>query len=174
MSGPVVSSHRNKYVGLAHRILRLQDFHQEVRPNYVRGCHARCVKKGKVAGSNAATHCTKSTQPHFKACSVAICGVGDHAGTGLTNPPRPWTLCPCPHSWTCRIGAADILDTYFSTANKNEYSRLQTRFDNPDGFRFTTYRRGLFSDVAKWFGMQDVEVGLANLDRDFIIKGNDQ
>jgi hypothetical protein len=45
--------------------------------------------------------------------------------------------------------------------------------NNPDGFQFTSYRRGLFSDIGKWLGMQDVAVGEAQFDEDFIIKGND-
>ncbi|MEO5960609.1 MAG: DUF3137 domain-containing protein [Opitutaceae bacterium] len=53
------------------------------------------------------------------------------------------------------------------------YTRLRAPFINPDRFRFTIHRRGLFSDLTKWFGMQDVEVGHAEFDRDFIIKGTD-
>ena len=67
-----------------------------------------------------------------------------------------------------------ILDTYFSAADKHEYTRLQAIFHNPDDFRFTVYRHGLFSDIAKWFGMQDVEVGHEKFDRDFIIQGTDE
>jgi hypothetical protein len=51
------------------------------------------------------------------------------------------------------------------------YTRLRAPYVNPDHFRFTIYRRGLFSDVAKWFGMQDVTVGYPEFDRDFVIKG---
>ena len=53
------------------------------------------------------------------------------------------------------------------------YTRLRAPYVNPDGFRFVIYRRGFFSDIAKRFGMQDVEVGHAQFDRDFIIKGTD-
>ena len=45
---------------------------------------------------------------------------------------------------------------------------------NPDGFRFTVYRKGFFSEIAKWFGMQDVQIGDEAFDRDFIIKGTDE
>jgi hypothetical protein len=50
---------------------------------------------------------------------------------------------------------------------------LRASYINPDGFRFKVYRPGFFSDVAKWFGMQDIEVGHADFDGEFIIKGTD-
>lgn len=53
------------------------------------------------------------------------------------------------------------------------YTRLRAPYVNPDSFRFTIYRRGFFSDLAKWLGMQDIAVGHADFDRDFIIKGTD-
>ena len=52
------------------------------------------------------------------------------------------------------------------------YTRLRAPYVNADGFRFTVYREGLFSRIGKFFGMQDVEVGYPEFDRDFIIKGN--
>jgi hypothetical protein len=54
------------------------------------------------------------------------------------------------------------------------FTRLRAPFVNPDQFRFTISRRDVFQDIAKWFGMQDVEVGHADFDRDFIIKGTDE
>ena len=66
------------------------------------------------------------------------------------------------------------LDTQFSAGNKADYTRLRAPFVNVDGFRFTIYRRGMFSDIAKAFGMQDVEVGHADFDRNFIIQGTDE
>jgi len=53
------------------------------------------------------------------------------------------------------------------------YTRIRAPFVNPGGFRFTIYRRGLFSDIAKLLGMQDLEIGDPDFDRDFIIKSND-
>lgn len=68
------------------------------------------------------------------------------------------------------------LDTY--TVHLNNVTivctRMRAPFVNPGGFRFTIYRRGFFSDVAKWFGMQDVQVGVEPFDSDFIIKGTDE
>jgi hypothetical protein len=54
------------------------------------------------------------------------------------------------------------------------FTRMRAPYVNPDGFRFTVYRRGFFSDVAKWLGMQDVEIGHEPFDSDFIIKGTSE
>jgi len=51
---------------------------------------------------------------------------------------------------------------------------MRAPFVNRDGFRFTIYRRGLFSDLGKLLGMQDIEIGDAEFDRDFVIKGNNE
>ena len=67
-----------------------------------------------------------------------------------------------------------VLDTYVVSSGKHTvtYTRLRAPYVNQDGFRFTVYRRGLFSGIGKFFGMQDVEVGYPEFDRDFIIQGN--
>jgi len=54
------------------------------------------------------------------------------------------------------------------------YTRLRAPFVASGGFRFKIYRRSFGSDLATKLGMQDVEVGHAAFDRDFVIKGNDQ
>jgi hypothetical protein len=68
------------------------------------------------------------------------------------------------------------LDTYtVSTGHSTVvYTRMRAPFVNPDGFRFTVYRKGLFSDLGKILGMQDVEVGDREFDRNFIVKGTDE
>jgi len=68
------------------------------------------------------------------------------------------------------------LDTYAVSTGKTVmvFTRLRAPYVNPDRFRFTIYRRGLFSDIAKWIGMQDIEVGHEAFDRDFIIKGTEE
>ncbi|MEW6156997.1 MAG: DUF3137 domain-containing protein [Verrucomicrobiota bacterium] len=65
------------------------------------------------------------------------------------------------------------LDTFAVSTGKVTivYTRMRAPFVNPDGFRFTIYRRGFFSGIAKFLGMQDISVGDADFDRDFIIKG---
>lgn len=53
------------------------------------------------------------------------------------------------------------------------HTRLRAPFLNPGGFRFTVYRKGIFTELGKYLGMQDVEVGHPDFDRDFVIKGTD-
>jgi hypothetical protein len=68
------------------------------------------------------------------------------------------------------------LDTYVVSTGKATivYTRMRAPYVNPDGFRFTVYRKGLFSDIGKWFGMQDIEIGDAAFDRDFILQSNQE
>lgn len=68
------------------------------------------------------------------------------------------------------------LDTYTVSTGKTVvvFTRLRAPYVNPDGFRFTIFRRHFFSGIAKWLGMQDVEVGFEEFDRDFVIKGTDE
>jgi len=67
-----------------------------------------------------------------------------------------------------------VLDTY--TVSNGQSSQTYTRgrllFPLRDEFRFRMYRRSVFSGIGKFFGMQDLEVGLPALDRDFIIKAD--
>ena len=66
------------------------------------------------------------------------------------------------------------LDTYTVSNGKSNvtYTRIRAPYTNMDGFRFTIYRKTLFSDLGKFFGMQDIEIGDPGFDRDFIIKSN--
>ena len=68
------------------------------------------------------------------------------------------------------------LDTFVVSTGKSAaiFTRMRTPYVNPDGFQFTLYRRGIFSDIGKWMGMQDVNIGDPQFDEDFIIKGNDE
>ncbi len=67
------------------------------------------------------------------------------------------------------------LDTYTdsSTDHSVHYTRMCAPYVNPEGFRFTFYRKGFFSDLGKRLGMQDIEVGEPEFDEAFVIKGND-
>ena len=67
------------------------------------------------------------------------------------------------------------LDTYVVPAGKTYIpcTRIRVPFVNPSGFRFTVYRKSIFSGIAKAFGMQDIEVGDEAFDRDFIVKSSD-
>jgi hypothetical protein len=44
---------------------------------------------------------------------------------------------------------------------------------NNDNFRFKVYRAGIFTELGKILGMQDIEVGHSEFDRAFVIKAND-
>jgi len=69
------------------------------------------------------------------------------------------------------------LDTYTVSAGHSThvFTRLRAPLVSRDGFRFTIYRKGLFSELGKRLGMQDIEVGQsAAFDEGFIIKGNDE
>jgi len=66
------------------------------------------------------------------------------------------------------------LDTYtVSTGHSHvTYTRLRAPYVNMDGFRFTVYRKSIFTGLAKAFGMQDIEIGNPEFDREFVIKSN--
>jgi hypothetical protein len=68
------------------------------------------------------------------------------------------------------------LDTYAVHTGKVTivFTRMRAPYVNPGGFRFEIYRKGLFSAVGKWLGMQDIEVGDPVFDDQFIIKGTDE
>jgi hypothetical protein len=68
------------------------------------------------------------------------------------------------------------LDTYVVSTGKSAvtYTRMRAPYVNPDGFQFTIYRKGFFSDMGKWLGMQDIAVGDPAFDDAFIIQGNDE
>jgi hypothetical protein len=68
------------------------------------------------------------------------------------------------------------LDTFVVSSGKSAviFTRMRAPYVNPDGFRFTVYRKGIFTEIGKWLGMQDVTVDHDEFDRDFVIKGNDE
>lgn len=68
------------------------------------------------------------------------------------------------------------LDTYtVHTGHAHfTYTRMRAPYVNPEGLRFTVYRKGLFSELGKLLGMQDVEVGDPEFDGAFIVKGTDE
>jgi hypothetical protein len=69
-----------------------------------------------------------------------------------------------------------ILDIHTVSSGHSHvsYTRMRAAYVNPEGFRFTIYRKGLFSELGKLLGMQDIEVGDPEFDEAFIIKGNDE
>jgi len=68
------------------------------------------------------------------------------------------------------------LDTYTVSTGKSTvtFTRMRAPYVNPDGFYFKIYRRGIFSNLGKLLGMQDVTVGDPQFDDAFIIQGNDE
>jgi len=68
------------------------------------------------------------------------------------------------------------LDTYRVSDGKTSvvYTRMRAPFVDSGGFRFTVYRKGFFSGIGKFFGMQDIEIGDPAFDEAFIVKGNDE
>jgi hypothetical protein len=66
------------------------------------------------------------------------------------------------------------LDSYtVSTGHSHHaYTRFRAPYVNPDGFRFGIYRQHLFTPLARWLGMQDIEVGHPEFDKAFVIQGN--
>jgi hypothetical protein len=66
------------------------------------------------------------------------------------------------------------LDTYTVSSGHSHvtFTRMRAPYVNPEGFRFTIYRKEFFSDLSKLLGMQDIEVGEPEFDEAFIIKGN--
>jgi hypothetical protein len=72
---------------------------------------------------------------------------------------RPWTI---------------TLDTYTASSGDSSttYTRKRAPYVNPEGFRFTIYRKGFFSDLGKLLGMQDIEVGDPEFDEAFICAEN--
>jgi hypothetical protein len=66
------------------------------------------------------------------------------------------------------------LDICNDSGSESPATRLRAPYVNPEGFRFTIYRKSVFSDLGKLLGMQDIEVGDPDFDEAFIIKGNDE
>ena len=65
------------------------------------------------------------------------------------------------------------LDTYTVHTGKSHitYTRMRAPFVNRDGFRFKIYRKNVFSGIGRLFGVQDIELGDAFFDDQFIIQG---
>lgn len=68
------------------------------------------------------------------------------------------------------------LDTYTVSTGKVTvvFTRMRAPYRNPGGFRFTVYRKSIFSGIGKMLGMQDIEIGDAPFDHDFIIQATNE
>jgi hypothetical protein len=72
--------------------------------------------------------------------------------------------------WTVTLDTHEVP----SGGTKRATTRIRAPFVNQDGFNFLVYRSGVFSELGKLMGMQDVEVGFPEFDSSFIIKGNNK
>lgn len=68
------------------------------------------------------------------------------------------------------------LDTYTVSHGKTSttYTRLRAPYISTSGFHFKIYKKGVFSDLGKMLGMQDIITGHEDLDEAYIIKGNNE
>lgn len=66
------------------------------------------------------------------------------------------------------------LDTYTVSTGRSSttYTRIRAPYVNADGFRFTIYRNGIFSDLGEFLGFRDIEIGNEDFDREFVIKSD--
>lgn len=72
--------------------------------------------------------------------------------------------------WTITFDTHTASSGYSSTT----YTRIRVPYVNRDGFRFKIHKSTLFSGLGRRLGMQDIEVGYPDFDRDFVIQGNDE
>jgi hypothetical protein len=63
-----------------------------------------------------------------------------------------------------------VLDTVM--VDKVVYTRMRAPYVNADGFRFTIFRKHLFSGLSELLGFDDIEVGHPDFDQQFVIRGN--
>jgi hypothetical protein len=69
--------------------------------------------------------------------------------------------------WTITLDAF----TGSNGESSHTYIRMRAPYVNPEGFRFTIYRKGVFTELGKLLGMQDPEIGAPDFDEAFVIKG---
>ena len=51
---------------------------------------------------------------------------------------------------------------------------MRAPYMNLERFRFSVYRKTVFSGIGKLFGMQDIEIGDPPFDDSFIVKATDE
>lgn len=64
------------------------------------------------------------------------------------------------------------IDTF--NTDKMAFTRIRAPYVNRDDFHFKIYRANFLHGIGKKMGMQDIEVGYPEFDKDFIIQGNDK
>lgn len=72
--------------------------------------------------------------------------------------------------WTITLDTFTVSDGKTSTT----YTRLRAPYVNADGFRFSIYRSGIFSELGELIGFHDIEIGDNDFDKAFILKSKDE
>lgn len=57
--------------------------------------------------------------------------------------------------------------------SSSTYARMSAPIQNKDGFQFTVFREGLVAKLDKKLGLQDIEIGVPDFDREFALQAND-
>lgn len=70
---------------------------------------------------------------------------------------------------------AVTLDQHSEAGYRTEhiYTRLRAGFVNPDGLRFAVSHQGVFTNIGKLVGMQDIRVEHEPFDKMFLVQGSD-
>lgn len=61
-----------------------------------------------------------------------------------------------------------------SGKHKKTYTEIEVECGNIDGRTFSIYKESAFSGVGRFFGMQDIEIGIPFFDQQFVIKSSDE
>ena len=93
----------------------------------------------------------------------------NHAGQVTTG-----TLFERPKVHFMHHGARVLLDSMV-TGGKHKTYYTQLHIDWPDPhLRMRVFPEGIFSQIGKFLGTQDIQIGSAEFDRNYIIQGNDE
>jgi hypothetical protein len=70
-------------------------------------------------------------------------------------------------------GVVMTLDTFTISTGKSSttYTRMRSPFRNGSHLAMNIYRESIFSGMGRWMGMQDVTIGDAFFDQQFVIQG---
>lgn len=72
--------------------------------------------------------------------------------------------------WTITLDTFTVSNGQTSTT----YTRMRAPYVNAEGFRFSIYRSGIFSELGVFLGFQDVITGNDSFDEEFVIKASDE
>jgi hypothetical protein len=72
--------------------------------------------------------------------------------------------------WTVTLDTNTVASGYTSIT----CTRIRAPYLNRDGFHFRLFHRDVFSDIGGLLGMQDVRVADPHVDREFVIRSNDE